>query len=201
VTSAGANLPDIAAAAIEAARDAGRLIQEVRASSAIGVHEKSDASPVTVADHRSDELLKRRLGALVPEAAWLSEETVDDAARLRKRDVWIVDPLDGTKEFISGVPQYSVAIALIHEGEPLLGIVHNPTTGDVYSAIRGDGARKNGVAVRVAEHGAMLASRSEVKRGEFDQFSDWSIEAIGSIALKLALVASGSGSVTLSRGP
>ena len=194
-------LTEIVAAASEAACDAGRVIEAVRASASVSVTEKSDSSPVTLADHQSDQLLHERLQPLVADAAWLSEESVDDTRRVDAEWLWVVDPLDGTKEFIAGVPQYAVAIALCERGEPVLGIVHNPTTGDLFSAIRGQGALKNGARVAVAENGVMLASRSEVKRGEFDVFDDWAIEPIGSIALKLALVASGHGAVTLSRGP
>lgn len=196
-----ASLSDLVSAAADAAREAGKIIEEVRASNVIGFEEKADLSPVTLADRRSDELLKSRLSSLVPGAAWLSEETADDSRRLTREVVWIVDPLDGTKEFVEGVPQYAVVIALVEKGEPVLGIVHNPTTGEVFSAVRGEGAMKDGAPIVVAESGAMLASRSEVKRGEFEPFGDWELEAVGSIALKLALVASGHGAVTLSRGP
>jgi len=188
-------------AAADAAREAGRLIEEVRASSTRGIAHKADSSPVTLADQRSDALLKTRLGRLLPAAGWLSEESVDDSSRMASEIVWVVDPLDGTKEFIEGVPQYAVAIGLLQRNEPILGIVHNPVTEEVFSAIRGEGASKNGQTVVIAENGAMLASRSEMKRGEFEPFSDWIIEPIGSIALKLALIASGHGAVTLSRGP
>lgn len=197
-----ARLAELAKAVIAAAGAAGRVIEEVRAATTgVEVTEKADLSPVTIADKESDALLRVRLTALLPGAGWLSEETADDPSRLTHSDTWIVDPLDGTKEFIAGIPQYAVAIGLVHKGEPVIGVVHNPVSGEMFSAVRGGGAWKDDAPILVAEHGALLASRSEVKRGEFAPFTDWRLEPIGSIALKLALVASGHGAATLSRGP
>lgn len=186
-------------AVIASARDAGRAIQEV-AASAIVVSEKGVNDPVTEADRRADALLRSRLTALV-DAAWLSEETADDGARLTRDRAWIVDPLDGTKEFIERVPNYSVAVALVERGEPVLAVVHNPSTGEVYWAERARGAFRDGARMRVAEGRRILSSRSEMRAGEFDAFARWELEPVGSIALKLAMVAAGDGAATLSRGP
>src|SRR5213076_1708216 len=101
-----ASLSDLVFAASDAAREAGHVIEAVRASASVSVVEKSDSSPVTVADSRSDQLLRERLLPLVAGAAWLSEESVDDVRRVDANMLWVVDPLDGTKEFIAGVPQY-----------------------------------------------------------------------------------------------
>lgn len=97
-------------AVVLAAQEAGAAIEEVRMAG-FDVEQKRHAGPVTEADRRADALLKRRLLALAS-AAWLSEETADDRVRLYARRVWVVDPLDGTKEFIQDLPEYSVAIAL-----------------------------------------------------------------------------------------
>ena len=161
---------------------------------------KADASPVTVADREADAILRTALLAL-DHAAWLSEETADSADRLGATRLWIVDPLDGTKEFIAGVPEYAVAIALVDHGAPILGVVHNPVTGDTFWAEKGGGAFRNGEPIRVAEGSTVLASRSELKRGEFAGFDAWTVKPVGSIQYKLALVAAGDGSVTWSRGP
>ena len=187
-------------ATCDIARDAGKLIGKIQAE---GVEAtcKEDLSPVTRADHEADALLKRELLALEP-AAWLSEETADNPDRLTETRLWVVDPLDGTKEFIKGMPEYSVAIALVEDGQPILGVVHNPATGDTFSAARGLGAYRNGVSIRVKEGDRLLASRSETKRGEFEPFEkEWDVEPIGSIELKLALVAAGDAAATFSRGP
>lgn len=184
---------------IAAAHEAGRVIQGVR-EAGFEVLSKGDAGPVTEADHRADALLRERLLGLRP-AGWLSEETADSPERLSRNVLWVVDPLDGTKEFIKGLPEYTVAIALVERGEPVLSVVHNPVTGDTFAAERGGGATLNDVAIRVAEGRTCLASRSEMKRGEFEPFTDWDLTPIGSIEYKLALVAAGRAAMTLSRGP
>ena len=184
--------------AIAAAQSAGRCIHSAR--DARQVDRKADASPVTQADRDADEVLRSVLLA-ASDAAWLSEETADSPERLSARRVWIVDPLDGTKEFITGVPEYAVAVALVEDGEPVLGVVHNPVTGETFWAERGGGAVLNGQPIHVAEGRVVLASRSETKRGEFTPFEDWEVRPVGSIQYKLALVAAGQGAVTWSRGP
>lgn len=182
------------------ARDAGRAIEAVRAQG-FSVDSKGDDGPVTAADRAADALLRERLLALRP-AGWLSEETVDDPSRLARERLWVVDPLDGTKEFVAGVPEYVVAIGLVERGDPVLGVIHNPQTGESYWAARGEGSFRDGTRVRVAEGRRLLASRSETRRGEFAPFAEaWDVAPIGSIQLKLALIAAGAGAVTWSRGP
>lgn len=179
---------------------AGQLIQRVR-EEGFDADSKGAAGPVTRADREADALLKRELLELVP-AGWLSEETADDMARRDAERLWIVDPLDGTKEFIAGLQEYAVAIALVEAGEPVLGVVHNPATGEVFSAARAAGAFRNGEPITVREGDALLASRSELARGEFEPFDgSWKVTPLGSIQLKLALVAAGEGAATFSRGP
>lgn len=182
-------------------RDAGSLIEAVRASGSVDETRKVDDSPVTRADREADRLLRSRLSDLVP-AAWLSEETADDPSRLAEEKLWVVDPLDGTKEFIKGLAEFTVAVALVERGAPLLAVVHNPASGDMFWAARGQGAFRNGRPISVVEGTTLLASRSELDRGEFEPFAQaWSVTAVGSIEFKLALVAAGDGAATLSRGP
>ena len=188
-------LPEVCAIAAEA----GRLIEALRRGD-LETAEKDDRSLVTRADRQADAFLKAELTALLP-AGWLSEETADDHARLGHRRLWIVDPLDGTREFVEGVPEYSIAIALVEDGCPSLGVVHNPATGETFSAARGAGAFRNDQPIQVQERDVMLASRSEARGGEFAPFGDWNLVPVGSIQLKLALVAAGAGAVTVSRGP
>ncbi len=187
-------------AVADAARRAGEVIQRIRAEG-FEVLSKGDAGPVTRADREADALLRDALPRIVP-AAWLSEETVDDPVRLGAERVWVVDPLDGTKEFVEGVPHYAVAVALVERGEPILGVVHNPSSGETFAGLRGRGATRNGAPIRVAEGRKLGASRSEIKRGEFEPFApDWEVLPLGSIEYKLALVASGALAGTISRGP
>lgn len=182
-----------------AVREAGSVIESVRAAG-FAVTSKGAAGPVTDADRRADALLRARLLDLHP-AGWLSEETADSPARREQATLWVVDPLDGTREFVQGLPEYTVAVALVDAEGPLLGVVCNPATGDLFAAERGAGTRRNGARVRVQEGETCLASRSEVRRGEFEAFGDWAVRPVGSIAYKLALVAAGDAAMTLSRGP
>jgi myo-inositol-1(or 4)-monophosphatase len=147
-------------------------------------------------------MLRNALPALLP-AAWLSEETADDGERLKHSRVWVVDPLDGTKEFIAGIPEYAIAVGLVDAGEPVLAVIHNPANGELYSALRGGGAWMNGKPMKTAERNVLLASRSETKGGEFAPFVSEGVEVreMGSIAYKLALVAAGVAGATVSRGP
>jgi len=185
----------------DAAREAGRLIESIRARGDIRTEAKADRSLVSEADRAADALLHQRLLALAP-AGWLSEETKDAPARLDEARLWVVDPLDGTKEFLTGLPEFVVAIALVEQGEPVLGVVHNPATGETFAGERGAGAWCDGRRLAVAEGDAMLISRTEERAGEFAPFgSAWRCTATGSIQYKLALVAQGRAALTLSRGP
>jgi myo-inositol-1(or 4)-monophosphatase len=181
---------------------AGRLIEEVRASAHLVVSEKGGQGPVTEADRRSDELLRSELGRL-ESAAWLSEETADDPQRLSSRLLWVVDPLDGTKEFIAGIPEYAVSVALAENGHAVLGVIHNPASGETFSAVRGRGATLDGRRLIAGGGSVLLASRSEMKSGEFRPFEEagFQLRAMGSIAYKLACIAGGRAAMTLSRGP
>lgn len=174
---------------------------------AFDVQEKAPDNPVTDADLAADSLLHERLLALLPEAGWLSEETADQPERLEKEFVWVVDPLDGTKEFVMGIPEFSISVALVQHGEPVLGVIYNPVTKELYAAGKGHGLTLNGEPIRVSERsefaGAIVdASRSERKRGEFAPFEEvLEIRTLGSIAYKLARTAAGQADATWSRGP
>ena len=114
---------------IEITQQAGREIMRYFRA-AYTVVDKSPDNPVTDADLAADEFLKNMLVKLLPEAGWLSEESADDSSRLEKRLCWVVDPLDGTKEFVMGIPEFTVSVALVDEGTPLLGVIHNPVSGE-----------------------------------------------------------------------
>lgn len=170
--------------------------------------EKSKGNPVTLADLEADRHIRAGLEAAFSDDAILSEETVDDPSRLDKERVWIVDPMDGTKEFIEGIPEFGVSIGLAERGEPVVGVVENPAVRSAVWASRGDGAFRDGNRVRVSsltslDEAVVVASRSEIRRGEFDRFEGWfrEIRPMGSIAWKLACVASGEGDFNLSVAP
>jgi len=191
---------------IEITQAAGAAIMKYYRSD-FSVKDKKPDNPVTDADYAADRLLRERLLALWPEAGWLSEETADSPERLEKEVVWVVDPLDGTKEFVMGIPEFTVSVALVEKGQPVLGIILNPVTGELYCAQRGRGVTLNGepaaTSPRANLAGAQVdASRSEVNRGEFEPFvSQVDVNVMGSIAYKLARVAAGQADATWSRGP
>ncbi|MCL6453926.1 MAG: 3'(2'),5'-bisphosphate nucleotidase CysQ [Alicyclobacillus sp.] len=167
---------------------------------------KANEDPLTTADLAANEILRTTLLGTFPDDGWLSEETQDDPARLSRARVWIVDPIDGTKEFVEGVPQYSVSVALAVNGEVVVGVICNPARDELFWAAQGEGAFLNDdpVAAMPAFAGkpAILASRSEVKRGQFDDFmDDFDVTPVGSVAYKLALVSAGSAAGTFSLVP
>jgi myo-inositol-1(or 4)-monophosphatase len=174
---------------------------------AFSVKDKAPDNPVTDADLAADALLKEELLALLPEAGWLSEETVDRPERLARRFAWVVDPLDGTKEFVLGIPEFAVSVALVAEGEPVLAVVLNPASGELFAGRRGGGITLNGRSVTTSERRQLAgsrvdASRSEIKRGEFEPFVGLvELTVMGSIAYKLARLAAGLSDATWSRGP
>ncbi|TXM95797.1 3'(2'),5'-bisphosphate nucleotidase CysQ, partial [Methylobacterium sp. WL103] len=138
-------MPDLREALREAASLALPFFKEGGHTSA-KIWSKAGGSPVTEADVAVDTFLKIRLSQIVPEAAWLSEETADDAERIGHDLVWIVDPIDGTRAFLSGHRDWSIAVALLKAGEPVVGFVNAPALGHDYEAIRGRGATRNGAA-------------------------------------------------------
>lgn len=150
--------PEIREVALEAGRIALRYY-EPGAKTSARIWNKSGGSPVTEADVSVDAFLKVRLSALLPEAGWLSEETTDDAARLDRRLVWIVDPIDGTRAFMSGSPDWSVAIGLLEDASPILGIVNAPAHGAFYEAMLGSGATRNGDPVAVSARSTLAGAR------------------------------------------
>jgi myo-inositol-1(or 4)-monophosphatase len=160
----------------------------------------SRGDPVTEADLADDDVHRR----LLPSRGegWLSEETADEPGRLDCARVWVVDPLDGTREFVEGIPEWCVSIGLLEAGAPVAGGIMNPATGELIL-----GSLETGlVAGSVAEPrwsgglaGArVLASRSEARRGEWDAFQgrEFEVVACGSVAYKLGLVAAGKADAT-----
>lgn len=136
-----------------AAREAGRLALDYfrpGARTSAPVETKAGGSPVTDADLAADSLLKRRLRDALPEAGWLSEETVDDFERLERRSVIIVDPIDGTRAFVIGDPRWAVSAALVIDGRPFAAVVHAPALEETYAAARRGGATFNGAPLAAA---------------------------------------------------
>jgi len=188
--------------ALEAAREVFRRFTP----GAIETEYKIGHDPVTEADRAVDAVLRKEL--LREGEGWLSEESVDDFSRLEKRRVWVVDPLDGTREFVAGIPEFCVSIAMVEDGLPVAGGICNPQTNEIFLGSLESGVTYNAKPAqpsqRTSLNGALvLASRSEVKRGEWKQFegANLKIRPMGSVAYKLALVSAGLADVTFTLVP
>lgn len=158
---------------------------------------KRSGDPVTEADEAVDD----RLRHLLPQDGdgWLSEETRDDPARLHRERVWVVDPIDGTKEFVMGIPEWCVSIGLVENGRVVAGGITSPAAGLRVLGAVGHGVTVTGVnGDRV---GGVLASRSEVGRGEWDHVDHLDVIPMGSVAYKLARVAAGLNEMTWTLSP
>ena len=127
----------------EAAIEAGAIILNYYKAD-YEIQEKGYRNPVTTADQEADSRLKEILLGERPNYGWLSEETVDSPDRLGKERVWVVDPLDGTKEFIEGVPNFVVSVALVESGTSIVGVLFNPVTNEIFTAAEDEGAYLNG---------------------------------------------------------
>ena len=165
-----------------AAREAGAIVRRYYASE-LRVAAKGPDNPVTKADLEANTCIRDLVFAAFPDDGWLSEETADSAERLARRRVWVVDPLDGTKEFIQRIPEFCICI------------------------VRGGGTTVNGAPARVSgtstiADAVVLASRSEDKRGEWDAFKGRvHVRLTGSVAFKLGELATGNGDATFTLTP
>ncbi|HLZ79245.1 MAG TPA: 3'(2'),5'-bisphosphate nucleotidase CysQ [Sphingomonas sp.] len=153
--------------------------------------EKAGGEPVCQADLDVDRLLRQRLGAIDPLAGWLSEESVDDRSRLDRERVWVVDPIDGTRDFLRGRPGWAVSVALVEHGRPVLAVLDAPARGECWTAIAGLGAWRNGVPIRVTPRETLAGARVPA-----DQLSQRDADLVAvakpnSIALRIAMVAAG----------
>jgi len=183
----------------DAAREAGRAILKYYRKG-YDVRDKGADSPVTSADLEANQVLRDRLGRAFPDFGWLSEESADSPDRLSRTTLWVVDPLDGTRDFILGTDEFAVSVGLVRDGRPVLGVVYVPPLDLLYTAAEGHPARLNGgriapSATSKVSEARLIVSRSESERdglGEvLKQVSVRHVDYTGSAALKLARVAAG----------
>lgn len=145
--------------AVDLAREAGEVTLRYFRQG-VAVETKADASPVTIADRETEQLLRQRIEAAWPDHGILGEEFGESRPGARFR--WILDPIDGTKAFIHGVPLYTVLIALTIDGAPVLGVIHNPGTDETCAAAVGLGCTLNGEPCRVSAEKNLTKSRLNV---------------------------------------
>ena len=162
---------------------------------------KPGHDPVTEADRTANVVLHKILQR--EGEGWLSEESVDEPSRLERERVWVVDPLDGTREFVEGIPEWCISIGLVEHGEAVAGGIFNPITNEKIIGSIGGGVTYNGQPARASHKGTLtdalvLGSRSEAKRGEWKRFEGlpFRVRNIGSVAYKLGLVAAGKADAT-----
>lgn len=194
------NDPETLARLVAIAEDAGRIALgffEPGGKTRAGVEWKGDGSPVTEADYAVNAFLERALTRLWPGAAWLSEESIDDEARLAASRVIIVDPIDGTRGFARGDRHWAIAVALAVTGRPVIAIVHAPALAETYTALAGHGAWLNGAPLALAPV-AELRPDMEITcpQGIAKALREAGVDfvyqpKIASLALRIAKVASG----------
>src|SRR5690606_27250733 len=146
-------------------------------------------SPVCTADLEVDTFLRRELGALLPAAGWLSEETVDHPERLERGLCWLVDPIDGTRDFIRGRPGWAVSVALVSAGKPLIGMLVAPARDETWTATAGQGAWLNGRRLRASERKQLAGARVPADSLPSEDEDLTTVERPNSIALRIAMVA------------
>jgi myo-inositol-1(or 4)-monophosphatase len=188
------------------ARDAALLRDTVREAGALALSlfrtelknwTKGASSPVSEADIRVNDLLESRLRSATPDYGWLSEESVDDEARLGKQLVWIVDPIDGTRGYLAGREDWCVSVALVEDASPVLAAVFVPASDEFFFAMRGQGAALNDMPVCAATGTELDFSRVAGPKPLVERLSRSAGDIvlhprIGSLALRLCRVAQGS---------
>jgi myo-inositol-1(or 4)-monophosphatase len=157
---------------------------------------KEHNSPVSEVDIAVNLLLKERLAAIAPDAGWLSEETEDDPARLAASRVWVVDPIDGTRSFIAGRPDWAISVALVEGRRPVVAALYAPVSDEFFLAVAGAGATHNGAPIAATAGGAIEGARIAGPKGFLDRLAAvvpaFTVPPrIHSLALRLARVADG----------
>ncbi|MBN9545646.1 MAG: 3'(2'),5'-bisphosphate nucleotidase CysQ [Alphaproteobacteria bacterium] len=152
---------------------------------------KDGGSPVTEADLAVDTFLKNTLKAARPGYGWLSEESLDDPARLEARRIFVVDPIDGTVAFMKGRPHFTICAAVVEDGRPTAGVVFNPAADENFTAEAGHGAFLNGAPIHVGGRTEIAGCRLLGNKQAFAGWPPMHIENFSSIAYRVALVAAG----------
>jgi len=194
-TTGDTELSALADALAGAVREAGALAREAFGKP-MKTWVKEHNSPVSEVDIAVNVLLRERLTAIAPDAGWLSEETDDDPARLAASRVWIVDPIDGTRSFIAGRPDWTVSVALVEARRPIVAALYAPVSEEFFLAVAGAGATRNGVPIAATAGDAIEGARIGGPRGFLDRLAAVApvftiAPRVHSLALRLARVADG----------
>ena len=175
----------------EIVREAGRIAHDQwpGAGHEVEMWEKEPGHPVCAADLAVDAFLKRELTALLPSAGWLSEETADDPERLNHDLIWLVDPIDGTRDFIRGRKGWAVSVALISGGKPLIGMLSAPARGEEWLSQAGQGAICNGKTLTASTRADFPGARVPTTAMPKEDSDLVAVDMPNSIALRIAMVA------------
>lgn len=153
--------------------------------------EKVPGHPVCDVDIEIDAFLREALGRLDPEAGWLSEETLDDSDRIERRRVWVVDPIDGTRDYLRGRTGWCVSVALVEKRVPVLGVLAAPARGEHWTAERGRGAWRNGERLHVSGRTSLAGARVPAEQLAAVDRDLVPVPRPNSIALRIGMVAAG----------
>ena len=155
---------------------------------------KAHSSPVSEIDIAVNDLLHARLDR--GDIGWLSEESADDAVRLQHRRVWIVDPIDGTRGYLAGLPDWSISVALVEDGRPVVAGLYVPVEDEMFIAVAGAGATLNGAPISPRDGGDLAGARVAGPKSYLERLAALAPDIIAmpkvhSLALRLARVAQG----------
>ncbi|MGO9698263.1 MAG: inositol monophosphatase family protein [Xanthobacteraceae bacterium] len=193
--SEAVDLAQVAARLAACVREAGLLARSMFGTP-IKNWTKGESSPVSEADIAVDRLLYERLAGYGSGIAWLSEESVDDPARLSARYVWIVDPIDGTRAYLAGQPDWTVSAALVENGRPIVACLYAPVTDEFFAAILGHGATRNNAAIATTPGTSLAQARVAGPKSFLERLAKSAppftvMPRMRSLALRLARVAQG----------
>ena len=200
---AGQPLADDEALLAGAVQAAGELALSFFGRGLVGTR-KVDDTPVSEADLAVDRFLHERLAMARPAYGWLSEESADRPERLEARRVWIVDPIDGTRAFLAGLPDWTISAALVEDGQPVLAAIFNPKMSEFFAARRGRGSALNGNPIAVPARDRLEGSRIFANKGLLRRkiwTEPWPRTRnvwANSITYRLALIAAGRADAALS---
>lgn len=187
----------------EAARQAGQIALGFFGADPDVWWKNEGRSPVSAADYAANSLLETLLRSARPDYGWLSEETDDDESRLTRDNVFVIDPIDGTRAFLAGEKTWCVSVAVVHKGRPIAAVLEAPALGETFLATAGDAAFLNGapiaVANRLPHESLRVATPAELLKAFRDGIRDRleRVAHIPSLAYRLALVADGRIDATL----
>ncbi len=172
-------------------REAGRIAHSRWPGAGHDLHswDKTPNNPVSEADLEVDRFLKRELHALLPSAGWLSEETADDKVRTASGLIWLVDPIDGTRDFVRGRDGWAVSVALVSANKPLIGMLAAPARGEEWLAVAGQGATLNGQPIRASTRTTFPGARVPTHTLPKEDSDLVAVDQPNSIALRIAMVA------------